>query len=48
MFEHEGYEVYSMETKLKYLLDSGNTFRFRNIGIKYFRKMDICILKYTA
>ena len=37
-----------METKLEYLLDSDNTLRCRNIEIKYFRKMDICILKYTA
>ena len=33
-----------METKLKYLLGSGNTLRFRNIGIKYFRKMCIWTL----
>ena len=37
-----------METKLKYLLDSGNALRFRNIGIKYSRKRDICNVKYTA
>ena len=37
-----------MEIKLEYLLDSGNTLRFRNIEIKYFRKMGIWILKYTA
>ena len=33
-----------METKLKYLLGSGNTLRFKNIGIKYFRKMGIWTL----
>ena len=37
-----------METKLEYLLDSGNTLRFRNIGIKSFRKMGICIVKCTT
>ena len=40
-----------METiKLEYLLDSGNTIclRFRNIEIKYIRKLSIFILKYTA
>ena len=37
-----------METKLEYLLDSVNTLRFRNIGIKYSRKMGICIVKHTA
>ena len=37
-----------METKLKYLLDSGNILRFRSNGIRYFRKMSICVLKYTA
>ena len=37
-----------METKLEYLRGSGNTLTFRNIAIKYFRKMGIYILKYTA
>ena len=37
-----------MEIKLEYLLDSGNTLRFRNIEINNFRKMGICIPKYTA
>ena len=32
-----------METKLEYLLNSVNTLRFRNVEIKYFRKMGICI-----
>ena len=40
-----------METKLEYLLDSVTTlricWRFRNIEIN-FRKMGICIQKYTA
>ena len=35
-----------MEAELEYLLDSGNTLRFRNNGTKFFRKMGICILKY--
>ena len=37
-----------MEIKLEYLLECGNTLRFRNIEIGYFRKMGIWILKYTA
>ena len=37
-----------METKLEYLLDSGNTMRFRNIRMRHFRKMGIFILKCTA
>ena len=35
-----------METILEYLLDSRNTLRFRNNGIKHFRKMSICVLKF--
>ena len=44
-------EVYSMETKLEYLLDTVNVlnmFEIQNIGINYIRKMSTCILKYTA
>ena len=37
-----------MEIKLEYLLDSGDTLRFRNIETKYFRKTGTWILKYTA
>ena len=37
-----------MATKLESLLDSGSTLRFRNTEKKYFRKMGIWILKYTA
>ena len=37
-----------MKTKLVYLLDSGNNLRFKNVETDNFRKMDICILKYTA
>ena len=40
-----------METKLKYLLNSDNTlnmFEIQKYWNKIFRKMDICIPKYTA
>ena len=37
-----------METKLEYLLDSGNTLRLRNIGTKYLKKRSICIGKYIG
>ena len=39
--EYQRQKVYSMGMKLKYLVDSGNTFRFRNIEMTSFRKMDI-------
>ena len=40
-----------METKLEYLLDSGNTlniFEIQKYWNKIFKKMGICIPKYTA
>ena len=47
-FEHWRY---SMETKLEYLLDSGNTlnmFEIQKYWEKIFQKDGICIPKYTA
>ena len=50
-FEHQRQDVYSMETKLDYLLDSGNIlnmFQIQNIKVKYLKKMGVYILKYSA